>query len=104
MIRIDDIIMDYSKELKPKYALLIDGKWGEGKTYFLKNTIAQKLLASKKEFYYVTLNGIEDTSEIFSQLISEKLNRKTFGISKSRPIKVIANLITPLASVVSSTI
>lgn len=76
MSKIESIIIDYCKEEKPKYALLIDGKWGEGKTHFLKNSIATKINENSSVeylFIYISLNGIEDTKSITDEIISKLL-------------------------------
>lgn len=76
MTKIESIIIDYCKEEKPKYALLIDGKWGEGKTHFLKNNIATKINENSSVeylFIYISLNGIEDTKSITDEIISKLL-------------------------------
>ena len=34
-----DLLLDYVKDKRYKQAVLIDGKWGTGKTYFVKEIV-----------------------------------------------------------------
>lgn len=63
-------IVQYLNLPKTNYALQIDGAWGIGKTYYLKNIVmsdVQKLKNSKGENWkmcYISLNGISTVDEI----------------------------------------
>lgn len=64
----------------PQYAVLINGKWGSGKTFFIKNLIEQWSKGKNDENdnvklkpIYVSLNGISDVNQI-TQKIKEALN------------------------------
>lgn len=70
----------------PKYAVLIDGKWGAGKTHFIKNYFEQR---EGYEFLYISLNGVSSVKGIedqfFEQLhpfLSSKTSRITGKILK----------------------
>ena len=58
------IFTNYLDEPKTQYAILINGKWGSGKTYYWKNEL--KELAESKEFktIYISLNGVSNTKEL----------------------------------------
>ena len=62
-----------------KYAILLEGTWGSGKTYFVKNQLTHI------DTIYISLNGISNlnnvTFQIAYQIIGEKLlgNNKTKG-------------------------
>ncbi|OBQ51889.1 P-loop NTPase fold protein [Halodesulfovibrio spirochaetisodalis] len=47
----------------PDYAILLTGKWGAGKTHFIKKQIKQ-LEQSEKKFIYVSLYGMTDCNQI----------------------------------------
>lgn len=53
----------YSLEYPPEYAVLLKGKWGVGKTWFIKQTIKEKS-SSNYKFLYVSLYGISTFEEI----------------------------------------
>ena len=43
------------------YALLIDGKWGSGKTYYVKNILIPLIEKDKKyKPIYISLNGLNE--------------------------------------------
>jgi hypothetical protein len=46
-----------------EYAVLLNGAWGSGKTWFVKKYIEKQILKDKK-VAYISLNGISKTSEI----------------------------------------
>lgn len=86
------------------YALMINGEWGSGKTYFLKNNLDQNLPEDSKVLYS-SANGIVAFSEIIEQLKWQKI-----GLTSSKsaligqwgkvitdviPIETLGNLIAP---------
>lgn len=70
------IITDYLKDKDSDYALMINGAWGSGKTYFIKNTLKAKIEKvecpiqkdnDKKKTYqqiFVSLYGVASIDEI----------------------------------------
>ena len=70
------LIANYIASKKTNYAILIDGDWGCGKTYFVKNELINELRnircpnedKPKYTTIYLSLNGMKSTSEISSQL------------------------------------
>ncbi|MEQ1110954.1 P-loop NTPase fold protein [Acinetobacter johnsonii] len=57
--------LDYYFDGKKKfeYAVLLNGAWGSGKTWFVKKYI-EKQISKDKKVAYISLNGISKTSEI----------------------------------------
>lgn len=51
----------------PRFAIMINGKWGSGKTWFISEM--QKQLGQDR-FIYVTLNGVASVSEIKEQFFA----------------------------------
>lgn len=76
-----NIISDYIKQEDTDYAILINGGWGSGKTFFLKNTIGNKITeippnktdkkAKKYELVYISLYGITTIDELKEKLLVE---------------------------------
>ena len=76
----EDIIRflnEYAKLPSPQYAVLLRGKWGCGKTYFVKNWLAEfdksnKLPANENSIelkpIYVSLFGMREISDIKSAI------------------------------------
>lgn len=61
---IETIFREYLSKQKENSALLINGVWGSGKTFFLKTVLTEVSKKSNKELIYVSLNGISSTGEI----------------------------------------
>lgn len=60
---------NYLQQDKPQFAILIDGKWGSGKTWFIRNYIKQKS-GFDHYFCYVSLFDIENLKEIDNRIIA----------------------------------
>jgi hypothetical protein len=81
MQQLIDIIKNFVVQQETDYAILINGKWGSGKTYFIKNTIAQevnkincKLSDTETKPYdliYISLYGITSIDELQQKLFLE---------------------------------
>lgn len=72
----------YAFNKSPEYAVLIKGKWGVGKTWFIKRTL-NSLKNKDGNFLYVSLYGIHDTREIeneFFKQLHPLLSSKTMGL------------------------
>ena len=89
-----EIIEKYTNKKETNYAILLDGEWGSGKTYFIREKLVPKLkdnyekekkeknkddkLKNKKPLY-ISLYGIEDVKEIsksiYLNLLGEKRNK-----------------------------
>lgn len=58
------------------YALLINGGWGSGKTYFVKETLIPHIKDSEHDVNYLSLYGIKSTDEISQMLCVQALKDK----------------------------
>lgn len=63
--RIIDSINVYIKEKKSDYAVMINGSWGSGKTYFIKNGLIPKLNV-EKPIIYISLFGIKSAEDLIN--------------------------------------
>ena len=75
--QIFDFLNEYAKLPSPQYAVLLRGKWGCGKTYFVKNWLAEfdksnKLPANENSIelkpIYVSLFGMREISDVKSAI------------------------------------
>ena len=58
---VEDFLQSYlSQEHPPRFAVLISGQWGSGKTYLVKNLLE----ATKKPYLFCSLYGLTSTSQI----------------------------------------
>lgn len=71
--RIIDSINVYVKEKKSDYALMINGSWGSGKTYFVKNKLIPKLPV-EKPVIYISLFGIKTVEDLINVIGIHILN------------------------------
>lgn len=76
MASILDGLKNYIRNREIKQAILLDGKWGTGKTYFIKNTLRSeiKAMSGEKEytFIYISLYGLSSQEQL-SQLINDTI-------------------------------
>lgn len=71
--------LDYYCSLEaPGYAVLLDGPWGSGKTYFVKEYIKK----SSKKFAYVSLFGFNSVSQINEAILKHILGDKIYYTAK----------------------
>jgi hypothetical protein len=63
-----DIFKDYLATEKTNYALLINGSWGSGKTYFWKTTLTDICKNASFKPIYLSLNGINKIETLDYQL------------------------------------
>ncbi len=77
----DEIIKEirrYVNDNVYNYAVLIDGEWGSGKTYFVKNILKEKIEAENRRVKYISLYGCKSIEDIRENLIwefSEELSK-----------------------------
>ncbi len=61
---INDFLKYYfNLEQSPEYAILIDGEWGAGKSWFIQKAL-NDLKGSSGKYLYVSLYGMSNFSEI----------------------------------------
>ena len=97
--RINVIIESYlESQNKVDYAIMIDGKWGSGKTYYVENELKNIILKSRMKYIYISLNGcnnflriinkitmsllLKDESKIFDVDFLENLHNMGLGLSE----------------------
>ena len=76
---------NYIENEKLKYAVLITGDWGTGKTYFIN-----KYCESKKNIIKISLYGLNNISEINDKIIktifNERMKQKQKGLLENNKI------------------
>lgn len=82
-------IKNYVDENLYNYAVMIDGEWGCGKTWFIKNVLREELETHEKDksendeeykakkVIYLSLYGVKTTDEVTKQLLMESLLSRT---------------------------
>ncbi|MBS3667093.1 P-loop NTPase fold protein [Vreelandella boliviensis] len=63
--------LDYYLDLKePGYSVLINAKWGAGKTFYIRRYLKRPQFKDGNQFAYVSLNGLGDIHEVYEALIA----------------------------------
>lgn len=81
----DDVIkkvLTYVEDERYCQAVLIDGEWGAGKTFFVKEKLLMRMKEelSEKRIYYISLYGVSSSEqivdEIYSSMVEEIIDEK----------------------------
>ena len=84
------VLVDYINDDKYTLSVLINGKWGSGKTFFIKNFMSG---LNKKNVYYISLYGIATIMQlnvdIYKLAISRTIDMKLFNKSKPKRLKYL---------------
>jgi len=65
--------LDYYLDSKfnPEFAVLLQGEWGCGKTWFIKNYLKKYFKEEKSKYLYITLYGVAQINEIEDQMFQQ---------------------------------
>lgn len=92
-------IMSYIKSKIYNYAVLIDGDWGSGKTYFVQNHLIPKLEESEYLPIYISLYGIDSIDSVSQKIALSLLVNKVPADKKSvakQCFPVIGSFVFPI--------
>lgn len=89
MERLKSIVLDYIDRDKVDYAILIDGQWGSGKTFFWKHTLKQEIEDRGYKTVYVSLNGVNSLDEVSKKMF---LGAYTIFSEESKAVGVASEL------------
>ena len=81
MEKLNEIVIDYLKVKDTDYALMINGKWGCGKTYYLEHDFKHFVEQKECPFASCTPNSIKERLKRIWKHHSDKYNFKTAFIS-----------------------
>ncbi|PTL38363.1 P-loop NTPase fold protein [Alkalicoccus saliphilus] len=100
------ILENYLKRKDTDYAIHVNGNWGSGKTYFLKNDVRQHLEKKDGEWQiiYISLNGIRTLEEISDKVFMEvisliKFSNQGKGINTGKVISTTTSLLKNINSI-----
>ncbi|MCL2289103.1 MAG: KAP family NTPase [Bacteroidetes bacterium] len=75
--KINSIIEAYLEtENKTDYAIMINGKWGCGKTYYVEHELRQLIENKKIKYIYLSLNGCDNFAKIVNKITWRLLFKK----------------------------
>lgn len=95
MKEISEIILEYIKDDRKNQAILLNGEWGCGKTFFIKEKLIPKIDKEKYQIFEISLYGISSIENvqnmIYGKWIEKVVGDKTekFGSVSSVLIKGI---------------
>ncbi|MBK8241892.1 MAG: hypothetical protein IPK88_00580 [Saprospiraceae bacterium] len=79
---ISESILEYVKS-ESQFALMINGEWGSGKSYYFKEVLSNVLKGfTQKKIIYTSANGISSFNEILEQIITKKYYSNKKSIQK----------------------
>ncbi|WP_435353389.1 P-loop NTPase fold protein [Emticicia sp. SJ17W-69] len=81
MKHIDEAILNYIEQANTDYAVLLTGKWGSGKTYYLNNILKEKIEAKNFKMIVISLYGVSTIKEVSTMIFAER-SPKLAGIIK----------------------
>ena len=70
-----EMMIEYLKDERYKQAILIDGEWGAGKTYFIKEKLLGQLreVLPKLSSIYISLYGLSNVNQIIDEICNIQL-------------------------------
>lgn len=87
--QVTEEVLRYLNDSSYNYAILIDGEWGSGKTYFIKNTLSHEIkkqeerMAKVRQIKYVSLYGCKTMVDVqenimwnFAEIARNKIKEK----------------------------
>lgn len=92
-----ELILRYIRKKNTEYAILIDGKWGVGKTFFIKNSLKVKLQKEIKEtnrykgIIYMSLYGIKDIIQLENKIIYSIIENGILSNNERKTSKMLIN-------------
>mgnify|MGYP000409781204 CR=1 FL=1 len=79
---IENVIAEYLKNPRAEYAVLIDGDWGSGKTYFLTHSLMKIIKTiddgkgQRRKYAYISLYGAKSIDEVSKEIVFQCLGKK----------------------------
>ncbi|HDR8241354.1 TPA: hypothetical protein QC126_001910 [Bacillus cereus] len=79
-----DSVLDYIKRENTSYAILLNGEWGSGKTYFWENVLKEEITKIDKKIIYVSLYGVSNIEEINNKIFLGQWGEKVQKITENK--------------------
>ena len=109
---IEQVVREYIRKEISSYALMINGKWGSGKTFYWNNTLSHIVIENEIEPIYISLNGIDDIELVKQKILikiwfnnrkkKQNVFKKCFPDKNDRFPKYASNSITFMDNVLKS--
>lgn len=93
---IEKIVEKYLKKENTQSAILINGVWGSGKTFYLKSQLKEIIEKNNLKVMYISLNGISSIESLEHKLFLHFIPK--LGENQSDLVKSITNISTNIAN------
>ena len=87
---IASIVVEYIETQNTQYALLLNGGWGTGKTFFWKDTLLPLIQKKNLDTIYISLNGIKTIDALQKQLFFKLI--PYFDKAQNKTLKTLATI------------
>ena len=77
--KISNIIEDYLNTPNTDYAILLNGEWGCGKTYYVEHELSEALRRNHSSLIHISLHGVRNYDEVSTQLVLSRIGTETSG-------------------------
>lgn len=67
----NNFIFRYLTDDRTNTALLLNGSWGSGKTFYIKNSLIPFLKNKNKKAIYISMYGIQNTEALSKAIFTE---------------------------------
>lgn len=93
---VERIVQEYLNNQTVKYAIMIDGEWGSGKTYLYKNSFINIDNQEGKKWAYVSLYGVKSVNDVAKELLFQIMGEKYSPLLKGagKTLSTVANVFT----------
>lgn len=77
-LNIQETVFDYIRSKNTDYAILINGQWGVGKTYYIRNTLKPQLAGefSSHKILYLSMNGLSSIEGFKRVILYSYISKK----------------------------
>jgi hypothetical protein len=95
---IKTVFREYLADPHEQYAILINGSWGSGKTYFWENELKPIAEAAGKQALYISLNGISGRAALEQLLFIRMWKFLNHGNSarKTQIMQLLGSIVSAL--------
>lgn len=90
-----ELILRYIRKEDTEYAILMDGKWGVGKTFFIRNSLKGKIQEEIKEtskykgILYMSLYGIKDITQIENKIMYSIIENSILNSNRNKTSRML---------------
>lgn len=102
---IENVIAEYLENPREEYAVMIDGEWGSGKTYFLTHSLIKIMETidigkdKRRKYAYVSLYGAKSVDEVSKEIVFQYFGRKN-----NKKIKTVDTVMETASNILTASL